>query len=245
MSKISIQLMFAAVVLFICSNANAQKDTKTDPRFEKFMDKVAASKGVTERPNLTKPTSNHFYKTYKDYVNNNPAPGILLSKGRTEVLGKASYTVDKNGTIDKVSVKELASEYWGFCDNYGCLFRLTEKDAFQIIIAGKITQYVRTRDCSGTLKNDSTFALLFGMSGQGGYFDYASIGVDGEIVSLDASLKNGKSKELEKMMSDHPEVYQSMLEDDDQEKYIKDKYRKRENLTFKLQHYIRTYNSLP
>jgi hypothetical protein len=46
------------------------------------------------------------------------------------------------------------------------------------------------------------------------------------------------------MMSDHPEVYQRLLADEDQEKYIKDKYRKRENLTFKLQHYIREYNTL-
>ena len=245
MRKISLLFTLSAAMLFISFNANAQKDTKTDPRFDKFMDKVAASKGVTERPNLTKASSNQFDKTYLDFVNNNPAQGILLSKGRTEVLGKASYTVDKNGTIDKVSVKELASEYWGFCDNYGTLYRLTEKDAFLIIIAGKITQYVRTKDCSGTINKDSTFTLLFGMSGQGGYFDYASKGLDGEIESLDASLKNGKSKELEKMMSDHPEVYLSMLEDDDQEKYINAKYRKRENLTFKLQHYIREYNKLP
>ncbi len=245
MRKLSFLFICTAVVSLISFHATAQKDTKADPRFDKFMDKVAASKGVTERPNVTKASSNHFYKTYLDFVNNNPAQGILLSKGRTEVLGKASYTVDKNGTIDKVSVKELASEYWGFCDNYGTLYRLTEKDAFLIIIAGKITQYVRTKDCSGTINKDSTFTLLFGMSGQGGYFDYASKGLDGEIENLDASLKNGKSKELEKMMSDHPEVYQSMLEDEDQEKYINAKYRKRENLTFKLQHYIREYNKLP
>ena len=41
------------------------------------------------------------------------------------------------------------------------------------------------------------------------------------------------------------ERLRQMLEDEDQEKYIKDKYRKRENLTFKLQHYIREYNKLP
>jgi len=245
MKKIKMSLILITVLLVNNSICYAQKDTKTDPRFDKFMDKVNASKGIQSVPKTAKPTSNHFYKTYQDYVNNKPAPDILLSKGRTEIMGKASYTVDKNGNIDKVSVKELAAEYWGFCDNNGMLYRLTEKDAFIVIILGKITQYVRTRDCSGTLNNDSTFSLLFGMSGQGGYFDYASKGVDGEIEGLDASLKNGKSKELEKMMSDHPEVYQQMLEDEDQEKYIKDKYRKRENLTFKLQHYIREYNKLP
>jgi hypothetical protein len=61
---------------------------------------------------------------------------------------------------------------------------------------------------------------------------------------LDANLKNGKSKELEQLMANHPEVYQRLLADEDQEKYVKDKYRKRENLTFKLQHYIREYNKL-
>jgi hypothetical protein len=245
MKKIIFILSASLPFLLVTMVVNAQKDTKTDPRFEKFMDKVAESKGVTVKTTTENPTSNHFYKTYQDYVNNKPAPNILLSKGRTEILGKASYTVDKNGSIDKVSVKELASEYWGFCDRYGVLYRLTEKDAFMVIILGKITQYVRTKDCSGTLNKDSTFTLMFGMSGQGGYLDYASKGVEGEIEELGANLKNGKSKELEKMMSDHPEIYQTMLEDEDQEKYIKDKYRRRENLTFKLQHYIRQYNKLP
>jgi hypothetical protein len=245
MQKSLFIVLFSCLSLLKVSVFYAQKDPKANPRFDKFMDKVAESKGITEKPNLEKPSSNHFYKTYQDYVNNNPAPNILLSQGRTEILGKASYTVDKNGSIEKVSVKELASEYWGFCDRYGVLFRLTEKDAFMVIIIGKITQYVRTKDCSGTLNKDSTYTLLFGMNGQGGYLDYASKGTDGEIEELDANLKNGKSKELEKMMSDHPEIYQAMLQDEDQEKYIKDKYRKRENLTFKLQHYIREYNKLP
>lgn len=226
------------------SFAFAQKDAKTDPRFEKFMDKVAAEKGITERPKLEKPTSNHFYKSYQDFVNNNPAPGILLSKGRTEIAGKVSYTVDMNGTIEKKSVKELGEQYWGFCDQYGVLYRLWEKDAYIVIIAGNITQYVRTGQCSGTINKDSTFTLLFGMNGQGGYLDYASKGVNGEIVDLNANLKNAKSKELEQLMSDHPEIYQKMLQDEDQEKYIHDKYRKRENLTFKIQHYIREYNKL-
>jgi hypothetical protein len=230
--------------LAVINSAFAQKDAKTDPRFEKFMDKVAASKGVSEVPKQERPTANHFYKSYQDFVNNNPAPGILLSKGRTEVMGKASYGVDRNGTIEKLSVKELSTQYWGFCDQYGVLYRLTEKDAYLVIISGKITQYVRAGQCTGTLNKDSTFTLLFGMNGQGGYLDYASKGVNGEIVELDANLKNGKSKALEQMMSDHPEVYQRLLADEDQEKYIKDKYRKRENLTFKLQHYIREYNTL-
>ncbi|MFM2189955.1 MAG: hypothetical protein RL491_341 [Bacteroidota bacterium] len=237
------QLLLVAC-LAVINSAFAQKDAKTDPRFEKFMDKVAASKGVSEVPKQERPTANHFYKSYQDFVNNNPAPGILLSKGRTEVMGKASYGVDRNGTIEKLSVKELSTQYWGFCDQYGVLYRLTEKDAYLVIISGKITQYVRAGQCTGTLNKDSTFTLLFGMNGQGGYLDYASKGVNGEIVELDANLKNGKSKALEQMMSDHPEVYQRLLADEDQEKYIKDKYRKRENLTFKLQHYIREYNTL-
>ena len=124
------------------------------------------------------------------------------------------------------------------------LYRLTDNDAYLVIIAGNITQYVKAGQCSGTLKKDSTFTLLFGMNGQGGYLDYASKGVNGEIVDLDANLKNGKSKELEQLMANHPEVYQRLLADEDQEKYVKDKYRKRENLTFKLQHYIREYNKL-
>lgn len=238
------QKLLLVACLAVINSAFAQKDAKTDPRFEKFMDKVAASKGVSDVPKQERPTANHFYNSYQDFVNNNPAPGILLSKDRTEVMGKASYGVDRNGTIEKMSVKELSEQYWGFCNQYGVLYRLTEKDAYLVIIAGNITQYVKAGQCTGTLNKDSTFTLLFGMSGQGGYLDYASKGVNGEIVDLDANLKNGKSKALEQMMSDHPQVYQRLLADEDQEKYIKDKYRKRENLTFKLQHYVREYNKL-
>ena len=237
-------LIFATSLLTLVFSygSYAQKDAKSDPRFDKFMDKVAESKGIKERPSTEKPTSNHFYKSYADFLNNNPAPDILLSKGRTEIIGKASYSVDKKGTIEKVSVKDLAKDYWGFCNRTGELCRLTEKDAYLVLIAGKITQYVKTGDCSGTLNSDSTFTLFFGVNGQGGYLDYASKGVDGEIVELDANLKNGKSKALEQMMADHPEIYNHMLHDEDQEKYIHDEFRRRENLTFKLQHYIRSYN---
>lgn len=241
--KKPIVIVFYSLLMFLFAfQVQAQKDAKTDPRFDKFMDKVAESKGIKDRPNTEKPTSNHFYKSYADFVNNNPAPDILLSKERTEVLGKASYGVDRKGTFAKVSVKDLAKDYWGFCDRNGVLYRLTEKDAYLVIIAGNITQYVRAAECSGTLNEDSTFTLLFGMDGQGGYLDYASKGVNGEIVELDANLKNGKSKALEQLMSNHSDVYQKMLGDENQERYIHGKYRHRENLTFKLQHYIRLYN---
>ena len=240
--KLNQLLLVACLAVF--NSAFAQKDAKTDPRFEKFMDKAAASKGIQDVPKTERPTANRFYNSYADFVNNNAAPGILLSKDRTEVMGKASYVVDRNGSIEKLSVKDLSDQYWGFCNQFGVLYRLTDKDAYLVIIAGNITQYVKAGQCSGTLKKDSTFTLLFGMNGQGGYLDYASKGVNGEIVDLDANLKNGKSKELEQLMANHPEVYQRLLADEDQEKYVKDKYRKRENLTFKLQHYIREYNKL-
>ena len=241
--KKPIVLVISSLLMFLFAfKAQAQKDAKTDPRFDKFMDKVAESKGSTKQSGAAKPTANHFYKSYIDFVNNSPAPDILLSKGRTEILGKTSYGVDRKGSFGKVSVKELAKDYWGFCDDEGVLYRLTEKDAYLVIIAGNITQYVRTAECSGTLNEDSTFSLSYGSEGQGGYLDYASKGVNGEIVELDASLKNGKSKALEQLMANHPEVYQKMLGDENQERYIHGKYRHRENLTFKLQHYIRLYN---
>ena len=63
------------------------------------------------------------------------------------------------------------------------------------------------------------------------------------IDYLNANL-NGKSKELEKLMSTHPDVYKNLLADEDDIKYIGEKYRKRENLTFKIMHYIREYNKL-
>ena len=90
----------------------------------------------------------------------------------------------------------------------------------------------------------TTFALVFGGPGSnGGYLDYGSTGVNGEIINLSANL-NGKSKELEKLMSAHPVVYKNLLDDENDTKYVGEKYKKRENLTFKIMHYIREYNKL-
>ena len=236
-------LSIVALLLLNSLLCSAQKDQKTDPRFQKYMDKVAAANGASSTARPEQPQANHFYKTYADFLSGNPVPDVLLSGGRTEILGAVSYEVSINNEIKKMKVSELATNYWGFCDKYGALFRLYKKDAYMVIIAGTITQYVKTGECTGTLKNDSTFALLFGMNGQGGYKDYASIGPNGEIEDLNANL-SGKSKTLEEMMAPHPEIYQELLADKDKTKYIGAKYRDRENLTFKIQHYIRKYNNL-
>jgi hypothetical protein len=71
MKKNNILLIFFIALLTGSNICNAQKDTKTDPRFDKFMDKVNTSKGIQSTPNLEKTTSNHFYKTYQDYGKKN------------------------------------------------------------------------------------------------------------------------------------------------------------------------------
>ena len=42
-----------------------EKDQKANPRFDKFMDKVADSKGVSRPEKIESPHANHFYKTYR------------------------------------------------------------------------------------------------------------------------------------------------------------------------------------
>ena len=235
--------LFLIALLASSINCFGQKDQKANPRFDKFMDKVAESKGVSRPEKTESPQANHFYKTYADFIASNPVPDILLSGARKEILGSVSYEVSLGSEIKKMKVSELTNTYWGFCDKYGVLYRLYEKDAYMVIIAGKITQYVKSGDCSGTLNNDSTFTLLYGMAGQGGYLDYGSVGTDGEIVNLDVSY-SGKSKALEKMMAAHPEILNALKNDREDSNYVKEKYHKRENLTFKIQHYIRQFNSL-
>ena len=236
-------ILFLIGLLASSISCYAQKDQKANPRFDKFMDKVADSKGVSRPEKIESPHANHFYKTYADFIAVNPVPDVLLSGARKEILGSVSYEVSIGTEIKKMKVSELASTYWGFCNKYGVLFRLYEKDAYMVIIAGNITQYVKSGDCTGTLNNDSTFTLLYGMTGQGGYLDYGSLGTDGEIVNLDVSY-SGKSKTLEKMMAAHPEILNTLKNDKEDSNYVKEKYHKRENLTFKIQHYIRKFNSL-
>ncbi len=243
MKIIPITLLFLSITVALL----AQTDSKTDPRFQKFLDKIAASKGVTANVE-PKASSNHFYKTYNDFLAGKPAPDILLKGPRTSNAfgSNVSYEVTKNDKSNKINVKDLAAEYWGFCDRFGNLFRLYENDSYQVFMVGKICQYVKAGECYGTLKPDSTFALQYGNDYLGPnalYSDYASTGVNGEIINLDASL-NGKSKELEKLMSSHPEIYKALLADESKDKYVGVKYMKRENLTFKIQHYIKEYNKL-
>jgi hypothetical protein len=218
--------------------AQAQTHVEVDPRFQKFQQKVADSKGIT----LTQPeapaSANHFYTTYADYVNGTPVPDMLLYSFNSSAL-----TVTKAGAETKVPIKDLATQYWGFCDRYGLLYRMYKKDAYLVLAAGNVTQYVKRDEASGTLNADSTFTLIYG-SPQGGYYDYGSKGVNGEIEDLDVSYK-GHSKALETYMADHPEILEALKADNDKTKYVGgEKYKDRANLTFKVQHYIREYNKL-
>ena len=179
MKLISITLLFLSTVITL----QAQTDTKKDPRFERFLDKVAASEGRKRVEPELKPCANKFYKTFNDFLESKPVSGMELKGSRVEVMGSVSYEVMKNGEASKMKVKDLSTEYWGFCDRLGTLHRLFEKDAYIVLVAGPISQYVKTSQCTGTVRNDSTFALVFGGPGSnGGYLDYGSAGVNGEII---------------------------------------------------------------
>ncbi|HMC97425.1 MAG TPA: hypothetical protein VKG92_07230 [Flavobacteriales bacterium] len=214
----------------------AQTDVKVDPRFDRFLQKAYGSDATTYTPPAT---ANLFYATYDDFVNGKPVPDMVLNS-----IGGSSLTYTKGGKQSKTPIKELTASYWGYCDRYGLLQRIWGKDSYQVMIAGNVTQYVRRDEASGTLKADSTFALIYGGPQGGGYLDYGSKGVNGEIVDLDVSYK-GHSKALEEFMADHPEILEALKADGDKTKYVGgEKYRDRENLTFKIQHYIREYNKL-
>lgn len=218
--------------------AYAQTHVEVDPRFERFEQKVAESKGQTIAKPEAPASANHFYTTYQDFVNGTPVPDMLLY-----TFNGSSLTVTKGGNETKTPIKELATTYWGFCDRYGLLYRLYQKDAYLVLAAGNVTQYVKRDEASGTLNADSTFTLIYG-SPQGGYFDYGSKGVNGDIVDIDVSYK-GQSKELDTWMADHPEILEALKADTDKTKYVGGKkYQDRANLTFKVQHYIREYNKL-
>lgn len=227
----------ATTLLLTAMAAWAQTDVKVDPRFERFQQKVAAAKGLPTVTVEAPASANHFYATYADFLGAKPVPDMILNS-----IGGSSLTVTNGGTQEKLPLKDLETRYWGFCDRFGLLHRIYKKDTYQVIIAGKVTQYVKRDEASGTINADSTFTLIFG-SPQGGYFDYGSKGVNGEIVDLDVSYK-GESKALSEFMSDHPEVLEALKADRDDARYVGEKYRKRENLTYRIQHHIREYNKL-
>ncbi|HRH37247.1 MAG TPA: hypothetical protein PK760_02810 [Flavobacteriales bacterium] len=202
-----------SLLLTATTIALAQTHVEVDPRFEKFQQKVAESKGVTLAKPEAPASANHFFATYDDYVNGTPVPDMLLYS-----FGGSSLTITKGGAETKVPIKELATSYWGFCDRFGLLHRLYQKDVYLVLAAGNVTQYVKRDEASGTLNADSTFTLIYG-SPQGGYYDYGSKGVNGEIVDLDVSYK-GESKALKTFMADHPEVLEALKADDDKTKYV-------------------------
>jgi hypothetical protein len=236
------------ILLFIsCSfiAVNAQ-DQKKDPRFEKFLDKVAASKGSVRDTTLP-PNANRFFKTYDDYLNNNPSPEIILTDGYEGGRHAVLY-VKLNGADQVIRISEL--QYWGYCTEYGLLCRIYEGRSYLVLLMGKVCQYVQYGKVRGTLNNDSTFTLITpsmpnaqGGTSSAGYEDFASAGANGPILVLDLKWKTCESKTLESLMSDHPEIYKACIEDKGY--YLKDKYKQqtRDNMTFKVQHFIRKYNN--
>jgi hypothetical protein len=241
-TAVSFRSILGAYALMFIGVTQAQTEQKVDPRIQRVFDEKAAARGI-DLNTPTDPRANHFFRSYDDFVNGVAVPDVLLAGGRTEVMGSAAFEVTTKDGTSKQKVKDLAAQYWGFCNRFGLLHRLFEKDAYLVLVAGDISQYVRTAEVSGTMKADSTFTLNYGAGGEGGYLDYGSVGVNGPIVKLDVSLK-GSSKILEEMMAAHPEIYAALLADKGKDNYVKAKYMERENLTFKVQHYVKQFNRL-
>lgn len=244
------KIVFTLIMsLLITIRASAQ-DQKPDPRFEKFMNKVAASKGV-DISNQPKPAhANEFFKTYEDYLAGKPEEGIKLTDG-FKGGKKPTLYVNQKGKDVQLKVPEI-TEYWGYVNKYGSLCRIYNGRVYQVLVQGKIFQYTDYDDCSAnSFSGDSIFNLLpettpgpDGRPHTEPYDDFLSFGPTGEIVGLDC-YGDKHCEKLRPFLADHPEIY-TEYDNDKTDHFPEDKYKtdKRSYHTRKIQQAIRKYNLL-
>src|SRR5436190_17232992 len=92
-------------ILILLYGTCFSQDQKVDPRFEKFQNKVAASKGI-DRSKLPKPAhANEFFKTYEDYLAGKPVEGIKITDGYGHGK-KPSLFVNRNGNDMEIKIDE-------------------------------------------------------------------------------------------------------------------------------------------
>jgi hypothetical protein len=173
----------------------------------------------------------YFYKTYSDFISNNPVQGIKYTGQREILLGSETVLVLESDDFQEKKMKEL--KYWGFLDEWAQLLRIFDNHSYYVLDTGKICTYIKAIDV--IMRTDKYGAVTFSWLAEnpGDSKDYFSEGMTGKIEDL-------TDKKFQSITSSHPEVYQQYLSEPNDNK-AKDK---RSQKTLKIKKYMDMYNKM-
>ncbi len=170
-----------------------------------------------------------FYKTYSDFVANNPVQGIKYTGKRKLVFDTESVLVSENEDFIYKKIKELP--YWGFIDQWGQLERIYNNHCYFVIDTGKICCYVKAIDTEMSTDKNGNRSLTWISANPDVSKDYISEGLNGQILDF-------SEKKLKALTSAKPEVFEQYLSE-----AIDNKSKDKRSLrTFKIKKYCSMYN---
>jgi hypothetical protein len=171
----------------------------------------------------------YFYKTYSDFVANNPAPGIKYGGKRRMLVGVESVSVRQGESFDYKKIKDL--DYWGYIDEWGQPVRIYDNHTYYILTLGKISAYIKGIQATMTTYADGGRDIHFSTGQGGGYEHFISQGPMGDIQEF-------KVKNFRTMTADDPEIFDKY----DEEKIKSNEDNRRVKETIKIAKYSDMYN---
>jgi len=133
-----------------------------------------------------KVNTGRVYKTYQDYLDNNPVKGYAIIKDSwSSVFGTNFLYIEKNGVKAKVKTTELPGNFYTE-DSAGLLVRVYEKDIYVVVVEGQICYYVSRTEGKTTHEGNSWyFDVPFKESNP--MRDFYSETITGEVKKLSGS----------------------------------------------------------
>ncbi|MCD6019492.1 MAG: hypothetical protein K0S53_2613 [Bacteroidetes bacterium] len=126
-------------------------------------------------------TAGKFYKTFEDFENNKPVEGINFVNITPRAL---SIEVNKGGQVEKLKDSEIPYEW--FCDYFGNLIRVYDKEMYYVIIDGPLCHFVRCAEAN--VIPTQTENLIFSPKPDEVFKEYYSEKIDGEIKKFKDSM---------------------------------------------------------
>ncbi len=217
-------LVFVTIFLMVGLSSAQSPNEIMKERKEKIL---AENREYNE--GLVDTSHRYFYKTYTDYITNNPVQGIKYTGKRNIVFDTESVLVLENDDFTYKKIKEL--RYWGFIDESGQLERIFKNHCYYVLDTGKICSYVKAMDTEMKTDKNGNVSLNWLSDNSVGFKDYIS-------VTLTGPIEDFNENKFEKLTLSHPEIFENFKKEEINNK-IKDK---RSQQTFKIQKYVKMYN---
>jgi hypothetical protein len=220
--------VFSLISIFITSFISVAQTPQE--LMQERMDKIKAQNFEYNKGNIDT-SHRYFYKTYADFISNNPVQGSKYTGQREILLGSEAVLVLENDDFVEKKMKEL--KYWGFLDEWAQLLRIFDNHSYYVLDTGKICTYIKAIDVVMITDKYGKVTFNWLAENPGDSKDYFSEGMTGKIEDF-------SDKKFQILTSSHPELFEQYIKEPIDNK-SKDK---RSLKTLKIKKYVDMFNKM-